>query len=238
MNEDRMKNTFLNISMIFCLLVSTLLVVCPAQAEGEPLVPLDGFWNDPADPSIYDFITFGLYGYAPYDWVCEWRFGDGTTDNNCFVDHSKRYQADGDYFVSVDVRIPGEAEVYTTSRVLSIRTHDVAITRLAVPQSARAGQTRQLEVGVRNNLYPERVRVELYKSTPTGYESQPFGTLEQYVPPRAQNRTTTFTFNYTFTAEDARSGKISFKAVATLLDSCDALIADNLAISLPTRVTP
>jgi hypothetical protein len=101
--------------------------------------------------------------------------------------------------------------------------------------SARAGQTRQLSVYVRNNRYPENVRVELYKSTADGYVL--FGTLTHLVPVRKASQTTAFNFNYTFTAEDAYAGKVTFKAVAMIVDARDPLPADNEAIALPTRVS-
>lgn len=41
----------------------------------------------------------------------------------------------------------------------------------------------------------------------------PWGTLTQFVPVHKSNRTTGFDFSYTFTGEDARIGKVTFKAV-------------------------
>jgi hypothetical protein len=231
-----MNTKCLNLALMFCLVFGALLTANPARAEGEPPeFPLVGLWNEPAAPSINDFITFGLYGYAPSTWVCMWNFGDGTIDNNCFVDHAKRYGADGDYLVSVQVTNElGEAS--STSRVVPVRTHDVAITRFIVPQSARSNQTRQLVVNVSNSRYPERVQVEVYKLTPDGDVWA--GTSIQLVPVRPANRTTPFSFNYTFTAEDARAGKVTFRAIAFLLDDVrEAWPADNEIISLPTRVS-
>jgi hypothetical protein len=122
--------------------------------------------------------------------------------------------------------------------VVQVKTHDVAITKFSVPQSASAGQTRQLVVGLNSRRYPELVRVEFYKSVPGGYT--PFGYLEQNVPVRSANRTTDFQFSYTFTNDDAVMGKVTFRAVATILpyyDVHDALPADNEAIAPPTKVT-
>lgn len=118
--------------------------------------------------------------------------------------------------------------------LVRVRTHDVAITKFSVPKSARAGQTRQISVGVNNRRYPENVEVVLYKSVPGGYEW--VGTLTQSVPVRPANRTTDFAFSYTFTSADARLGKVTFKAVANLVNARDALPADNEAISPPTKV--
>jgi hypothetical protein len=53
----------------------------------------------------------------------------------------------------------------------------------------------------------------------------------------AAGRTTAYTFNYTFTNADAAVGKVTFKAVATIVDARDAQPADNTAIAVPTTVT-
>jgi hypothetical protein len=51
------------------------------------------------------------------------------------------------------------------------------------------------------------------------------------------NRTTDFTFSYTFTAGDTSIGKVTFKAVAVLVGARDGLPADNEAIAPPTKVS-
>jgi len=56
------------------------------------------------------------------------------------------------------------------------------------------------------------------------------------VPVRPSNRTTDFNFSYTFTSEDAAIGKVTFRAVASIIEARDALSADNEAISSPTKV--
>jgi hypothetical protein len=222
--------------------LGSLLSVYPSYAQNTydeyppcPF-PLDPpfFWNDPADPSIFDQITFGLDGcITPDDWVCEWNFGDGSTGGTCFFE-DKQYAADGDYTVNVKITVPGY-DPQTLTRVVSVRTHDVSITKFTVPESARAGQTRQIIVYVRNNRYPEYVEVMLFKNPSSGETY--IGTLQQSVPVRPGNRTTAFRFSYTFTEEDASIGKVTFKAIATPMDGIrDAWTADNEAISLPTRV--
>ncbi len=226
-----MKTKLVNLTLVFLLTVGFLGFTRPVQAEVTPW-PVDGFWNDPAEPSVYDWIFFGLYGETPVDWVCHWDFGDGTTYDQCFVDGAKRYANDGDYTVGVQVTTSA-GEVSTASRVLSVRTHDVSITKFVVPQSARAGQTRQIAVSINNSRYPENVQVELYKNNFVWV-----GTSVQVVPSRPANRTTTFTFNYTFTAEDARTGKVTFHAIAFILDNGgDDWSMDNDIVALPTRVS-
>jgi hypothetical protein len=78
------------------------------------------------------------------------------------------------------------------------------------------------------------VQVQLLKSVPGGFEL--VGTLIQSLSPRAKNQTTPYSFNYTFTPDDGSVGKVTFKAVATIVGARDALPADNEAIATPTKV--
>jgi len=239
-----MKTKYLNLGLLFCLVLVSFLSTNPAQAqtsrndEFPPCTSDPGwFWTDPALPSIFDQVIFGIDGcITPVEWKCSWNFGDGTTKSpDCFVQY-KQYQRDGDYTVSLQIDDGFGSIISDFSQVVSVRTHDVAITRFTVPQSAKAGQTRPIVVNVRDTRYPEKVQVELYKN-----DGIWVGTLVQDLPVRSANRTTAFTFNYTFTAEDARTGKVTFKAMAFILDTPDFggddWPMDNVAISLPTKVS-
>jgi hypothetical protein len=225
-----MKIKTLNLGLVLCLILGFLLYTDPVSAQTTQWPPTD-FWNYPYDPTIFDKISFGLYDYPPSAWRCTWNFGDGTTYNECWVDQAKQYSADGDYSASVQVTNECD-ETVTASRVVSIRTYDVAITKFTTPVSAKAGQTRQVAVNVRNSRYPERVQVDLYKNGDVLV-----GSLIQEVPVRPANRTTTFNFSYTFTPEDARHGKVTFRVVAYPLDVREAWWADNEAIASPPRVS-
>jgi hypothetical protein len=160
-----------------------------------------------------------------------WDLGDGTTSTEWTPSH--QYAADGDYTVSLTVTT-ADGRTGSTTRNLQVRTHDVAITKFTVPQSAKAGQTRSVTVDINNTRYPEQVEVQLYKSTAYGWEW--VGSLQMYVPVRPANRTTSFAFSYTFTAQDAELGRINFRAVANIVNARDALPTNNEAISLPTKV--
>jgi len=201
-----------------------------------PPPPIAGLWFWPNyDASMYDVVTFYdqsddlvYIGFSDY-W---WDFGDGTTATGSEVTH--QYAADGDYTVWHKVQTY-DGRTAETTQVIQVRTHDVAITKFIVPQSARLGQTRSIVVGLSNTHYPEVVVVELYKSVPDGYAF--VGHLEQTVPVRPANRTTEFSFNYTFTAEDAAQGKVTFRAIAYYLQGYrDALPGDNEVNAPPTRV--
>lgn len=193
-----------------------------------------GYW--PGDPSLYETVNFNAWCWDPANLEIDkqtWDLGDGTAAEGCCPSH--RYAADGDYTASLTcTTIDGRSG--TSVKTIPVRTHDVAITRLAVPKSAKAGQTRQISVEVKNKQYEEPVRVELYRSIVGGFEY--IGFLTQVVPVRGGNRTTLFAFSYTFTSADATLGKVTFKAVANLQNARDALPADNEAIASPTKVSP
>jgi hypothetical protein len=56
--------------------------------------------------------------------------------------------------------------------------------------------------------------------------------------PQSDNHTTAVNFTYTFTSDDARIGKVTFRTVATLINAHDVIPVDNEAISSPpTKVT-
>jgi hypothetical protein len=57
------------------------------------------------------------------------------------------------------------------------------------------------------------------------------------VPVRAGNRTTDFTFSYTFTSADALVGSVTFQATVELQGAREAIPADNEAVSLATKVS-
>jgi PKD repeat protein len=191
------------------------------------------YW--PNDPNVYDSIQFYNNSYDPVGIGIQstaWDFGDGATSTEWSPVH--RYVADGAYTAQLSVTT-NDGRTASTSQVVQVRTHDVTITRFIVPQSARAGQTRQLTVELNNKRYPETVEVQLYKSTQSGYVL--VGTLTQYVPVRPANRTTIFAFSHTFTNDDATLGKVNFRAVANLVGARDGFPTDNEAIALPCRVT-
>jgi hypothetical protein len=206
--------------------------------------PMANFFFAPNDPSTFDVVQFygqstdpGQAGFASetYD------FGDGTSAAGCCpnqigggADATHRYTKDGDYTVT-DTLTTRDGRTASTRQVVHVRTHDVAIAKLLVPQTASVGQTRAITVGLSNKRYPETVQVQLLKSG-AGGTFVPVGTLTESVPVRSGNRTTDFSFSYTFTSDDAALGKVTFEAVATIVNARDALPADNTATALSTKV--
>jgi len=202
--------------------------------QRTPLPSVGIYWG-PGDPSIFDTVSFFASAYDPAGIGIDsfaWEFGDGASAIGPNASH--RFAADGDYSVTLTVSTPDGRVKATTSMVI-VRTRDVAIARLAVPQSARASQTRTITVGVENHRDAETVTVTLYRSRPGGAWDQ-VGQSTQFVPARMGNRTTSFVFAYTFTPDDASIGKVSFRAVASIASGRDSLPGDNEAIAPPTVV--
>jgi len=205
------------------------------QLEAAPAPEISINYDSYYNPSTLDTLTFYSYVYNLFDesvaqWT--WDLGDGTTSTAPTVQH--RYAADGDYRVTLSI-VTTAGRTATTSRVVSVQTHDVTIKKFARPTTARVGETRKLVVSISNSRYPENVRVELYKSIPGGFTN--VGFLRQYVDAKAKGQVTDFYLGYTFTPEDLKIGKVIFKAVAEIEDQRDAFPADNEFISFAVKVT-
>jgi len=200
--------------------------------------PVVNLYFYPSDPSVFDNIQFYSNSYDPVGigiQTMTWNFGDGSTDTGFSVLH--RYADDGDYTAKLTVTT-FDGRTGSSSQVVHVKTHDVAITRFVAPSSASAGQTKAVSVDLRNTRYTETVQVQLLKSVPGPFGGfQLVGTLTHEVP-ASRNRTIPFDFNYTFTSDDAAIGKVTFEAIATIVNARDALSADNTAISTPTKVRP
>jgi hypothetical protein len=196
--------------------------------------PTAEFYSYPSDPSSYDAISFsssvadpayaGISSYA-------WDFGDGTTSTDPNPVH--RLAADRDYTVRLTVATI-DGRTASVEHVVQVRTHDVAIVRMTVPTTAQVGRTIGVEVELRNTRYGESVRVELFRSTPSGFT--PVGSSTQPVPVRTGGKTTRFSFTYTVTSEDLVVGKLTFRASADPSPSRDALPTDNELLSPPITI--
>jgi PKD domain len=197
--------------------------------------PVASFGFQPSDPSVFDTVHFSDASFDPGGVGIQsqvWSFGDGATAEGCCPTH--QYAQDGDYTVGLTVTTP-DGRTGSTSQVVQVRTHDVAIVKIGVPKSAHVGQAIAVNVEVRNTRYPETVQVELFKGVAGGV--QQIGSLTQSVAVRSGNRTTRFPFTYLVTQADRSVGKVSFKAVATIIDHREALPGDNELTSPPVRVT-
>jgi PKD repeat protein len=206
------------------------------QLDATP-PPVAGFGFSPSDPSLFETVQFfdfssdpGGVGFQPP----VWQFGDGESFTGFNAFH--RYAADGDYTAVLNVTTV-DGRTASQTQTVHVKTHDVAITKLSAPQSARSGQTKQITASLRNTRYPENIQVQLFKSSPSFGGFQQVGTTTILVPVRQGNQTIPVVFSYTFTSEDAVVGKVTFRAEATLVNGRDALPADNTAVAPPTKVT-
>ena len=192
------------------------------------------FFTYPSDPSVFDTVQFYDASFDIAQIASRtWGFGDGATASGCCPSH--RYGADGVYDAKLAITT-SDGRSATTSQSISVKTHDVAITKMSVPNSARVGQSRQLSVEVANSRYADTVEVALLRSVPGG-GFEPVGQVTQTVPVRAHGRTSTFAISYTVAPQDATLGKVTFEAVASIVGARDANPADNTIIALPTKVT-
>lgn len=192
------------------------------------------FSFSPDGPNSFDTIRFydGSYDPTGTDIPSRfWDLGDGTTSTDRHPTH--RYAADGDYRIQLTVTTP-DGRTASTSRTVQVRTRDVSIVRLAVPATARVGQTIGVDVHVQNTRSPETVTVSLNKSTPGGFDQ--VGSLTQLVTVKTGGRSTPFAFSYTVTSDDLAMGKITFRAEAAIAGYRDALPADNQLLSTPIDI--
>ncbi|RJQ66491.1 hypothetical protein D5S17_35175 [Pseudonocardiaceae bacterium YIM PH 21723] len=194
-----------------------------------------GVWVSKQDyPSVYDDLTFEPYSGVGKPFVSgEIRFGDGSSAPVTDKESKHRYAKDGEYQVTV-TGSTADGRSGTGSRKLTVTTHEVAVTGLMVPASARAGQTKRITVAAKAGRYAESVKVQLLRKGTNGYW-QEFASLTQSI---GADRTVEFPFAYTYTAEDAATGKVEFKAVATLPDWYygDARPEDNERTATTTQV--
>jgi hypothetical protein len=180
---------------------------------------------EPSDPSIFDNVYIfgdisdlpGIYGnnYA-------WTIWDGTTlDGGSFY---HQFASDGDYPVNL-IYTTDDGRSSSASRVVQVRTKDVAIKDFSIPKTARVNQTITINVDIQNKRYSDYVQVTLVKGLPGGGE-QVIDTLTLYVPAKTK-KATTFKFCYTFTPDDAAIGEVTFKTVATIVNGRDAFSQNN-----------
>lgn len=207
--------------------------------ETEPLqTSVYTGWRE--ERSIYETIDFSLDHYNDYNDAVtnEWDFGDGTTLPPSTEDRpSHRYTADGVYTVTVRSTTPDGRKATRTTTV-TVKTHDVGITKFVVPSAARAGDRKEITVQVANTHYVEKVKTTLYRNNGNGWEE--VGTLTIDVPAHP-TRKVNFPFSYTFTPQDAVVGKVSFRAVAEpqlTSPAWESRPGDNEVISVATTVRP
>jgi PKD repeat protein len=197
----------------------------------QPSAPQAGFGFVPDEPNSVDPVEFFDQTFDPgnSDWNDAWTFGDGSTSD--LFNPTHRYLADGDYTVGLSVTTL-DGRTGSTQATVSVRTHDVSVTGVTAPKSARSGQTKSVAVSLVDRRYPETVEVRLYRADDAGQTLIGDTILDLAVTTRA----TTISFPYMFTAADATSGQITFLATIDIIGHTDAIPADN-SMTAVTAVT-
>ena len=157
-----------------------------------------------------------------------WYFGDGASASGCCPNH--QYAEDGDYAVTLTVTTT-DGRTDNRTRIVSVRTHDVAIVSVDVPKVGVVGSTKTVSVYVASGDYTENVQLDLLRSVPGGFETVDLQT--QTIP---ASTTAAFRFAYTFTSSDASLGTIAFQAHAVITDHVDPIPVDNVLTSANVKV--
>jgi hypothetical protein len=210
-------------------------VTATGDARAKPTAkppPRASFFLAATELSVYDDVRAYDASFDPGGAGIEahrWDFGDGGAGIGRRVTH--RYDADGDYVVSLAVTTLDGRQASAEQRV-RVRTHDVAITAFTVPRRARAGEPTAVTVRLAGGRYAEAVRVELLKGVPGGA----FETIASDAIEVEAGATLDVRFRVELGAADAAAGRVFFKAVAMIVGARDASPADNVALALPTVV--
>ncbi|SDL89547.1 PKD domain-containing protein [Lentzea albidocapillata subsp. violacea] len=169
----------------------------------------------PQTPNVLEDTTFGVSvsdgNHLPFT-SATIDLGDGTVLRSNGEQVKHRFTRDGDYQVTVTASV-ADGRTATTTRMLAVRTHDVSVAGLSVPASARAGQTKPINVSVANTRNDEDVTVVLYRVGAAGEQEREIGRLTQRVLASAQGRSE-FPFAYSYRQEDAAAGQVTFRVRA------------------------
>jgi hypothetical protein len=211
----------------------------PATMQLSEAPPLQTqVYSSSEERSVFETVGFSLQHNNSYDEpiTTSWDFGDGTTAApGTATSQEHQYARDGEYTVTVNSTSP-DGRTSSDTTLVTVKTHDLGITKFTTPASARAGVQKTITVQVANTRYLEKPTVLLYRSDGSSWEQ--VGMLSIEVPAHP-TRKVNFPFAYTFTPEDAAIGKVSFRAEVVLpWPARDARPADNVAISIATTVRP
>ena len=188
--------------------------------------------------STYDPVPLELSVALDYESpvTSDWDFGDGTSvlaTQQRTQPH--RYTKDGTYTVTVRSKAADGRSVTATATVV-VNTHNVEVTKLVVPTTAQAGETKPVNVAVKSHHGAERTLIQLYRVNPNGTWSS---ISERWIDLPAQPAMPTFVqFHYTYTQEDVTRGSTNFLVIAQLQSGLtDARSDNNSKTAKTTTVT-
>lgn len=114
--------------------------------------PIAGFSYSPNEPLVDQIMTFDAAASNPVGGTITeyaWKFGDGQTGTGKTPTHS--YLTTGTFTVNVTVT-DSEGLTNSTTRTVTVRIHDIAITSLtATPSTVRMGETVTIHIIADNN---------------------------------------------------------------------------------------
>ncbi len=194
-------------------------------------------WMTPEHPGVFDEVRFGIDQGDPAGRLLaggEVRFGDGTPAAVLppgYSEVSHRYASDGEYELTIS-GYTADGRSGSSTRTVKVETHDVTVTGVLAPATAKAGETGQVEVSVGNTRYAEDTVVELLRRRTDGYHDV-VASVRRHV---AEDSTVTVPFSYTYTADDAALGKATLKARVRLDGREDNNPVDNERVAETTVV--
>ncbi|MFS8099515.1 PKD domain-containing protein [Lentzea alba] len=187
--------------------------------------------------TTYDPIPFALGVSDDYESpvTTDWDFGDGTKVLATQVkEQPHRYTKDGRYTVTVHSK-SADGRSASASVEVVVDTHNVEVTKLVVPATAQAGETKPVNLAVKSHHGAERTLIQLYEVNPNGTWS---AIGERWVDLPAQPAMSTFIqFHYTFTQEDVAQGTTKFLAIAQLQNGLTDARPDNNRKSAQTTIS-
>ena len=210
-------------AFVLTVVVLALLVFAvPAMASGA------SFTFAPPDPYMLEIVQFTDLSTPGTIQTWAWDFGDGATSTLQSPGH--QYAADGDYTVRLLVTWL-DASTAQDSQVVSVRSHDVMVGKIAAPKPAKVGRSGFIKISIRSLRYAETVQVDVLKSVDGG-AFQSVGTLT--LPVGTKNSGTDFEFAYTYAESDR--GSVVFNAVATIQGARDHVPSNNELSASPLTV--
>ena len=194
--------------------------------------PVASFVVDPPDPAAGQPVRLLDLSYDPGGdgiGVHAWDLGDGTTSLEAGPTH--HFERDGVYIVTLHVTAL-DGRVGTASVPITVTTHDVALTRIVVPERAHVGDVGEVVVVVESRQGAEIVQVELLRRRGRAEAER----VAIHTRTLAEAGVIEIVFPVSFDEADANAGRVRFYASVTIIGAADATPADNELSGPPTAV--
>jgi hypothetical protein len=202
-------------------------------AEPRPVLrPVAAFVVDPPEPSAGELVRLLDLSYDPGGTgiaVHAWDLGDGTSSTEPCPEH--RFAADGSYEVRLHVTA-ADGRVGTTSALVRVTTHDIALTRIVAPAAVTVADLCEVVVVAESRHGPEIVQVELLRARGSG-APEPIAVHTRSLPETGELE---IGFAVAFGDADVAEGEVTFHARASLVGAVDRAPENNELAAPPTAV--